>query len=101
MLPPHYHPRAANWVVDILGTTTTYMFEENGAHIVKTVLDSGEATIFPQGSIHCKLLRLRHPWDFADGINSRRQVWSTMVSVALGNPTNTKETRLASSLISC
>lgn len=52
MLPPHYHPRASNYVVAILGNTTTYMFEENGARLVKEVLTPGKATIFPQGSMH-------------------------------------------------
>lgn len=52
MLPPHYHPRAANYVVAVNGTTTTYMFEENGARLVKATLTPGKATIFPQGSMH-------------------------------------------------
>lgn len=52
MLPPHYHPRAANWVVAVLGNTTTWMQEENGAHTIVTSLTPGQATIFPAGSMH-------------------------------------------------
>ncbi|KAF2720970.1 RmlC-like cupin [Polychaeton citri CBS 116435] len=52
MLPPHYHPRASNYVVAVLGNTTTYMFEENGARLVTEVLTPGKATIFPQASMH-------------------------------------------------
>ena len=66
MLPPHYHPRATNYVVAVLGNTTTYMYEENGARLVTEVLTPGKATVFPQGSMHMMvrrqmLLRTRHP----------------------------------------
>lgn len=49
MLPPHYHPRASNYVVAVHGKTTTYMYEENGAELVTEELSPGQATIFPQG----------------------------------------------------
>lgn len=52
MLPPHYHPRAANWVVAVMGNTTTWMQEENGANTITTCLSPGMATIFPAGSMH-------------------------------------------------
>jgi len=52
MLPPHYHPRASNYVVAVHGNTTTYMYEENGARLVTEVLTPGKATIFPQASMH-------------------------------------------------
>lgn len=52
MLPPHYHPRAANWVVAITGNTTTWMQEENGAHTITTHLTPMKATIFPAGALH-------------------------------------------------
>ncbi|KAK1811348.1 hypothetical protein LTR12_014290 [Friedmanniomyces endolithicus] len=52
MLPPHYHPRASNYVVAIHGNTTTYMYEENGARLVTETLTPGLATIFPQASMH-------------------------------------------------
>lgn len=52
MLPPHYHPRATNYVVAVKGNTTTYMFEENGARLVVETLTPGKATIFPQASMH-------------------------------------------------
>lgn len=52
MLPPHYHPRATNFVVAVEGETKTWMVQENGADIVETVLTPGKMTIFPQGSLH-------------------------------------------------
>lgn len=52
MLPPHYHPRAANWVVAMSGNTTTWMQEENGAHTITTHLTPMKATIFPAGALH-------------------------------------------------
>jgi mannose-6-phosphate isomerase-like protein (cupin superfamily) len=52
MLPPHYHPRAANYVVAVEGTTETYMILENGARLVTTTLTPGKMTVFPRGSLH-------------------------------------------------
>ncbi|KAI7123895.1 hypothetical protein KC324_g17918, partial [Hortaea werneckii] len=52
MLPPHWHPRASNYVVTVLGSVTTYMWEENGARLVTEKLTPGKMTIFPQGSMH-------------------------------------------------
>lgn len=52
MLPPHWHSRASNYVVTVLGSVTTYMWEENGARLVTEKLTPGKMTIFPQGSMH-------------------------------------------------
>ena len=52
MLPPHWHPRASNYVVTVLCSVTTYMWEENGARLVTEKLTPGKMTIFPQGSMH-------------------------------------------------
>lgn len=52
MLPPHYHPRATNFVVAIAGTTHTYMINENGVPMIDEVLTPMKMTIFPQGSMH-------------------------------------------------
>lgn len=52
MLPPHYHPRASNYVVAVQGTTNTYMITENGARVVQQTLTPGKMTIFPQASMH-------------------------------------------------
>ncbi|KAM0327418.1 hypothetical protein ACHAQA_005704 [Verticillium albo-atrum] len=52
MLPPHYHPRASNYVVAVEGTTETFMTLENGARLVRTTLTPGKMTIFPTGSLH-------------------------------------------------
>jgi oxalate decarboxylase/phosphoglucose isomerase-like protein (cupin superfamily) len=52
MLPPHFHPRADNFVVAVDGNTTTYMVQENGAKVVTSDLTRGKMTIFPRGSVH-------------------------------------------------
>ena len=52
MLPPHLHPRAANAVIAMSGSTTTYMIQENGARMVTETLTPGQMTIFPRGSMH-------------------------------------------------
>ncbi|KAA6413044.1 MAG: spherulin-1A [Lasallia pustulata] len=52
MLPPHYHPRASNYVVAVQGTTNTYFIAENGARLVSETLTPGKMTIFPAASIH-------------------------------------------------
>ncbi|KAI9744090.1 MAG: hypothetical protein M1818_002242 [Claussenomyces sp. TS43310] len=52
MLPPHFHPRASNYVVAIKGKTDTYMIEENGARLVSETLTPGKMTIFPAASLH-------------------------------------------------
>ncbi|KAH6692191.1 spherulin-1A [Plectosphaerella plurivora] len=52
MLPPHYHPRAANYIVAVEGATETFMLLENGARLVKTKLEPGQMTLFPTGSLH-------------------------------------------------
>ena len=52
MLPPHWHPRASNFVYAVHGTTATFMISENGAGVVKQTLTPGKMTIFPHASLH-------------------------------------------------
>ena len=52
MLPPHFHPRATNYVVAFAGNTTTYMIAENGAPLITETLTPGQMTIFPRASLH-------------------------------------------------
>ena len=52
MLPPHFHPRATNFVVAVEGETQTWMVQENGAEVVNATLTPGKMTIFPRGSVH-------------------------------------------------
>lgn len=66
MLPMHYHARAANYVVAIHGNTTTYMYEENGARLVTEHLQPGQATIFPQASIHMMMNTGEFLFNFLD-----------------------------------
>lgn len=39
-------------VVTVLGSVTTFMWEENGSRLVTEKLTPGKMTIFPQGSMH-------------------------------------------------
>lgn len=61
MLPPHYHPRASNYVLSVMGETHTYAVEENDARVMATVLTPGKMTIFPQGAIHTMMNRRCEP----------------------------------------
>ncbi|KAH7064706.1 spherulin-1A [Macrophomina phaseolina] len=70
MLPPHYHPRAANFVVAVNGTTDTYMIEENGARTVTVTLTAGKATIFPMASIHMMENKGCEPAQLVSALNS-------------------------------
>ncbi|KAI5364006.1 Putative rmlC-like cupin domain superfamily, rmlC-like jelly roll protein [Septoria linicola] len=70
MLPPHFHPRAANWVVSVMGNTTTWMQEENGAHTIVTYLPPGKATIFPAGAMHMMANNECEPAQLVSALNS-------------------------------
>ncbi|KIW02972.1 uncharacterized protein PV09_05633 [Verruconis gallopava] len=52
ILPPHEHPRADNIAIAIHGTTQTWMYNENGAELISTILTPGVMTVFPKGSVH-------------------------------------------------
>ncbi|EIN08820.1 RmlC-like cupin [Punctularia strigosozonata HHB-11173 SS5] len=49
---PHLHPRAGELLYVSKGDLVFGTIQENGASFVTGVLKTGEATIFPQGSIH-------------------------------------------------
>src|SRR6202034_4501740 len=49
---PHTHPRATEILYVVSGTFESGFFQENGAHFVMNTIVPGQATIFPQGSIH-------------------------------------------------
>ncbi|KAF1983496.1 RmlC-like cupin [Aulographum hederae CBS 113979] len=61
MLPPHYHPRATNYVFAFNGSTTTYMITENKARTVTSKLEAGQMTIFPAASLHSMQNNLCEP----------------------------------------
>ncbi|KAI0164093.1 spherulin-1A [Xylariaceae sp. FL1272] len=52
MQPPHYHPRAANYITVVNGSIQTWMVTENNEPLVTNVLQQGQMTIFPTGSLH-------------------------------------------------
>ncbi|KAI1325980.1 spherulin-1A [Xylariaceae sp. FL0255] len=52
MQPPHYHPRASNYIVSVDGEVQTYMITENAAPLVSNTLTPGKMTLFPRGALH-------------------------------------------------
>ncbi|KAI1268196.1 spherulin-1A [Xylariaceae sp. FL1019] len=52
MQPPHYHPRAANYITVVSGSIQTWMMAENNEPVVTNALQKGQMTIFPTGSLH-------------------------------------------------
>lgn len=73
MLPPHFHPRAANYVLAVAGETHTYAIEENDARIMATVLTPGKMTIFPQGAIHTMMNRACEPAQLVSALSDEDQ----------------------------
>ncbi len=50
---PHIHPRAAEEIYVVSGQNVSMGFiEENGGEVRQNFLNQGQATFFPQGSIH-------------------------------------------------
>lgn len=49
---PHTHPRATEFLVVIEGEMRVGFFMENGAKFIGNTLKLGQASVFPQGSIH-------------------------------------------------
>ncbi|KAI1333611.1 RmlC-like cupin domain-containing protein [Xylariaceae sp. FL0016] len=53
MQPPHYHPRASNYIASVAGeNVTTYMIPENGGRLFTNSIWPGKMTLFPKGSLH-------------------------------------------------
>lgn len=49
---PHMHPRAAQIYFILKGRFEFGFIQENGAHHVEEIIEEGQGTIFPQGSVH-------------------------------------------------
>ncbi|WDK22441.1 spherulin-1A [Colletotrichum graminicola] len=60
MLPPYYHARDFNYVVSVVESAETYMTLEGGARVIRTKLDPGMMTVFPQGRLHMIQTQARH-----------------------------------------
>lgn len=86
MLPPHYHPRASNFVVAVSGETHTYMVTENGARVVETTLTAGKMTIFPRGSLHAMENLGCTPAQLVSALNDEDQGTQNMVNSLMGLP---------------
>src|SRR5690606_10251062 len=49
---PHVHPRGTELLVVTTGRLVTEMVPENGARVVKTLVEQYQMTLFYQGSVH-------------------------------------------------
>ncbi|MCJ1229679.1 hypothetical protein MMC12_006348 [Toensbergia leucococca] len=88
MLPPHYHPRASNYVVAVEGTTDTYFIEENGARLVKNTLTPGKMTIFPQASVHTMVNTGCVKAQLVSALNNEDQGTQNMANTLLSLPSD-------------
>ncbi|CAF0908486.1 unnamed protein product [Rotaria sordida] len=52
LVAPHIHPRAASMIIASNGTFLTGYWVENSTAPVINTLQAGDATVFPQGSVH-------------------------------------------------
>ncbi|CAF0975502.1 unnamed protein product [Rotaria sordida] len=52
LVAPHIHPRAASMIIACNGTFLTGYWVENSTAPVINTLQPGDATVFPQGSVH-------------------------------------------------
>lgn len=98
MLPPHIHPRAANFVVAISGTTQTYMIAENGARTVTETLTAGQMTIFPTGSVHTMMNIGCDNAQLVSALNSDDAGTHNLANAFFSLPANITQTILGSSV---
>ena len=71
MSTPHYHPRATEFLYMISGSNLKVGFaQENGVRFVSNVLNPGQGTIFPKGSIHYQANLDCEPATFVACLNS-------------------------------
>lgn len=52
MNTPHTHPRATEILYAVNGTLTSGTIGENGSRFVFNTIYPGQASVFPQGSVH-------------------------------------------------
>lgn len=52
MNTPHTHPRATEILYAVNGTLTSGTIGENGSRFVFNTVHTGQATVFPVGSVH-------------------------------------------------
>jgi len=52
LVPPHTHPRSAEFITVVEGTVFTQFLTESGSVVISNNLTTLMGTVFPQGSIH-------------------------------------------------
>ena len=67
---PHTHPRATEINFVVSGSFEVGFFQENGARFIMNTVNTGQASIFPQGSIHFQQNLNCTPAIFVAGFNS-------------------------------
>ena len=71
MASPHYHPRAAEFLYMLSGSSLQVGFlQENGARLVANTIVPGQGAIFPKGSFHYQSNLGCEPAAFVAGLNN-------------------------------
>jgi len=69
MNTPHTHPRATEILYAVNGTLSTGTIGENGSRFVFNTVETGQATVFPQGSVHFQVNEGCEPMTFVSAFN--------------------------------
>jgi hypothetical protein len=67
---PHTHPRSAEMNIVVEGRLIAEYVAENGASIVRNVINTHQATVFPQGALHTEMNPDCFPATFVAGFAS-------------------------------
>lgn len=83
---PHTHPRATEMFLMIEGEMKVGFFMENGAHFIGNNVKLGQATVFPQGSIHFEINTQCTPATFVAAFNHQDPGVQTTATNYFGLP---------------
>jgi len=83
---PHTHPRATEMLLMIEGEMRVGFFMENGARFIGNTLKLGQATVFPQGSIHFEVNTGCTPATFVAAFNHQDPGVQTTATAYFGIP---------------
>lgn len=83
---PHTHPRATEMLLMIEGEMRVGFFMENGARFIGNTLKLGQATVFPQGSIHFEINTGCTPATFIAAFNHQDPGVQTSATSYFGIP---------------
>jgi hypothetical protein len=67
---PHTHPRSAELNIAVQGRLIAEFIAENGAPTIRNIIDTFQATVFPQGALHTEMNPDCEPATFVAGFAS-------------------------------